>query len=84
MKKLLSIIVLCLLFSGNVFAEHYPEYAENLNDNISNGWKIIETKTFSPENSQVIIQFNTLKKDHHILHCKTRYIFTAVTSCYYP
>ena len=84
MKKLLGIVVLSLLFSGSAYAEHYPEVEDDLNANIGNGWKIIETKTFSPENDEVIIQFNTLKKDHHILHCKTKFNITVKTTCYYP
>ena len=81
MKKLLGIVVLGLLLSGNAFAGDEPFYENSLNKNIlEHGWEIV-SKT---DGGLTASEIYKLKKNGWILVC---YVSTAInisTDCKLP
>ena len=80
MKKLLGILVLGLLLSGNAYAE-YVEFEilnHNINYLVKNGYKI--TFVNNDEERQV---YYTLEKDNDVILCHV-VIAAKKTWCYKP
>ena len=66
MKKLLGIMVLGLLWSGNAYSNEAPYYENSLNTNILEyGWEIV-SKT---DGGLVATEIYTLKKNNWTLIC---------------
>ena len=69
MKKLLGIVVLGLLLSGNAYADEIPEYGYDINENIKKyGWKINDSKFMNYKNGP-IIEIVTMSNKGWVIKC---------------
>ena len=84
MKKLLGIVVLGLLLSGNVFADtkKFPEDI-TVNDLTQNGYKLINVETVSIKNNQKLIYgtYYHLIKKGDLVSC---FLLQGDVTCYRP
>ena len=70
MKKLLSIVVLGLLLSGNGYADEIPDYIDDINENIKKyGWKINDSKFMNNKNNGAIIEIVTMSNKGWVIKC---------------
>ena len=76
MKKLLGIIVLSLLLSGNVYGDEFKD--KNLNDHVKQGFKII----FVNHHVNFDSMYYTLEKDNVVVVCRVKH--SKNTDCFKP